>query len=190
MAGRPPKDITGKRYGRLVAVNLTGDRDKWRRALWLCRCDCGNEVTVAGTALRSGNTKSCGCLQVERRRDANCLPEGLASFHRLYREYERSARNKGYAFELTQEDLSFLTKMNCHYCGDEPAQTRSDSKFCNGAYVFNGIDRIDNSKGYTMDNVVACCATCNYMKRGLSVAEFLCHIKKIFNKEVKRGEVH
>lgn len=33
--------------------------------MWLCQCDCGNEVTVSGNRLRSGNTKSCGCLRRE-----------------------------------------------------------------------------------------------------------------------------
>lgn len=173
-------DMIGKRFGRLTVLSFAG-HNKYAKPqpVWLCRCDCGNETVVSGNALRSGNTKSCGCLQIERRREANCLPEGVASFHRLYREYERSAEKKGRSFELTEEDLSFVTKMNCHYCGAEPNQTRSDSKFCNGAYVFNGIDRTDNDRGYTMDNVVPCCKVCNYMKRGLSTVEFLNHIKRI-----------
>jgi 5-methylcytosine-specific restriction endonuclease McrA len=40
-------------------------RNKHKQILWLCLCDCGNEVTVAGYCLRNGNTKSCGCLRKE-----------------------------------------------------------------------------------------------------------------------------
>lgn len=42
-----------------------------------------------------------------------------------------------------------------------------------------GVDRINNDKGYTIDNVVTCCGDCNYMKRAMSVEAFLCRVKKI-----------
>ena len=68
------RDITGHRNGRLVAVSCVG-RNKEGRALWLAKCDCGNEKTVqANNLLRASGTKSCGCLRSEanaakRRRD-------------------------------------------------------------------------------------------------------------------------
>ena len=52
-------DIQGKRYGLLTVLEKNG-RDKNGRTLWLCKCDCGNIVTVSGKSLRSGNTTSCG----------------------------------------------------------------------------------------------------------------------------------
>ena len=55
------KDITGKRYGLLVAQNIVG-RDKHDNILWLCKCDCGIEVNVCCASLEKGNTKSCGCI--------------------------------------------------------------------------------------------------------------------------------
>lgn len=57
------KNELGNRYGRLLVISQA-PRDKGR-VKWHCRCDCGNELDVIGTALRSGNTKSCGCLQKE-----------------------------------------------------------------------------------------------------------------------------
>lgn len=58
-------DRTGVRYGRLLVLNRAGS-NKRNEALWRCRCDCGGTVTVCATALSSGDTKSCGCLQRER----------------------------------------------------------------------------------------------------------------------------
>ena len=61
--GRPPADITGKRFGKLVAlfpVNRTGSGGS---VVWRCKCDCGNEVEVTVASLNKGNTKSCGCLK-------------------------------------------------------------------------------------------------------------------------------
>jgi hypothetical protein len=57
-------DRTGKRYGRLTVVALAG-RASNRDALWLCRCDCGGEVSVSASNLRTGATRSCGCLMRE-----------------------------------------------------------------------------------------------------------------------------
>lgn len=55
-------DITGNRYGRLVANRQSGV-SKRGLLLWECSCDCGTLTVVAGAALRSGNTKSCGCFR-------------------------------------------------------------------------------------------------------------------------------
>lgn len=53
-------DITGNKYGMLSVKGFAGIRDK--QAHWSCACDCGKEgVVIGGGALRSGNTKSCGC---------------------------------------------------------------------------------------------------------------------------------
>lgn len=57
-------DISGQRFGRLVAVEMIG-KDKQRNAIWLCKCDCGNEITTRGSSLRAGVSKSCGCLNAE-----------------------------------------------------------------------------------------------------------------------------
>lgn len=63
-------DMTGKRYTRLVAVELVPKEKAPRGAnksrYWLCRCDCGNDVIVQANHLRDGKTKSCGCLRREK----------------------------------------------------------------------------------------------------------------------------
>ena len=59
-------DLTGQRFGRLVAVKLTDLRSgKDPHRIWECQCDCGNQTYVQTTSLTSGNTKSCGCLHSE-----------------------------------------------------------------------------------------------------------------------------
>jgi hypothetical protein len=56
------QDLTGLRFSHLVAVRLNGHAADGKFN-WLCQCDCGNFVTVRSSALRSGNTKSCGCAR-------------------------------------------------------------------------------------------------------------------------------
>ena len=67
---RRPKaiDITGERFGRLVAIRRAG-KDKRNNALWLCRCDCGNEVIRATSDLRKRSNHSCGCRATEHLAD-------------------------------------------------------------------------------------------------------------------------
>ena len=57
--------MVGKRFGRLVVVEEAG-KNKSKSILWACKCDCGNTKVLIGGNLRSGDTKSCGCIQKER----------------------------------------------------------------------------------------------------------------------------
>ena len=57
-------DETGNRYDRLLVLGRKGT-NLFKRATWLCRCDCGRVVVVTGHNLRQGNTRSCGCLHRE-----------------------------------------------------------------------------------------------------------------------------
>ena len=58
-------DLTGQRFGRLVATRRVGSRGSY--ALWECRCDCGNTCEVTSRDLKHGGTRSCGCLRREVR---------------------------------------------------------------------------------------------------------------------------
>ena len=61
-------DLTGQRFNRLIVIERDVEKkDKSRQAWWKCKCDCGNELSVRGQSLRSGNTQSCGCYGFEKR---------------------------------------------------------------------------------------------------------------------------
>jgi hypothetical protein len=80
-----PIDITGKRFGRLVAVKRSGH--KGRITAWLCKCDCGNSVVVRTTSLTCENhTRSCGCLQKLTQRLASAMMSGGAVNEERYQE--------------------------------------------------------------------------------------------------------
>lgn len=59
-------DLTGRKFGRLTVIGLSGIRDR-QHAAWECRCDCGNAVFTDGHKLTTGQKKSCGCLIAEPR---------------------------------------------------------------------------------------------------------------------------
>lgn len=62
---RVRNDISGKRFGRLVALSPLPKSNKKRNIVWSCVCDCGESISVSSSQLVSGKTKSCGCLQKE-----------------------------------------------------------------------------------------------------------------------------
>ncbi|VUZ28498.1 Uncharacterised protein [Acetobacterium wieringae] len=66
-------DLTGQKFGKLVVTKRVGT--KRGGALWLCKCECGKTVEVITGALKSGNTRSCGCLHAEYRVKTESLAE-------------------------------------------------------------------------------------------------------------------
>lgn len=59
------ENIEGKKFGRLTVFSISPHKPG-TRVKWMCRCDCGRDVTVAAHSLKSGLTASCGCLQKDR----------------------------------------------------------------------------------------------------------------------------
>lgn len=60
------KDLTGRRFERLKVLRDSGRRESCGTIIWECQCDCGNTVFVSGRSLLRGDTRSCGCLKMER----------------------------------------------------------------------------------------------------------------------------
>lgn len=69
------KDETNNRYGRLTVLKQSDKKTKSRAIFWQCQCDCGNIIEVAGTDLRQGKIKSCGCLNQELRGQSSIIDE-------------------------------------------------------------------------------------------------------------------
>lgn len=61
-----PLNLTGQRFGRLVAIEPAAKGGPFRR--WRCRCDCGGEAIIGSQELRKGEARSCGCLRIETAR--------------------------------------------------------------------------------------------------------------------------
>lgn len=57
-------DLTGKRFGRLTVLHRV-ENTKAGQSQWMCKCDCGTQLVVAGQSLRNGRSKSCGCKRAE-----------------------------------------------------------------------------------------------------------------------------
>jgi len=173
------KNELDNKYGRLLVIQRA-KINKGKGAYWLCKCDCGNEVTVYGGNLRRGTTRSCGCLSRERASETHRLPYGESAFNTLIHRLKRSAKQRGHSWSLTKDQIRQLTSMSCYYCGVKPFQGKTSQLGHNGVYIFNGIDRVNNTRGYTIDNVVPACGICNLAKRTMSQDEFKAWVCRIY----------
>lgn len=167
------KDLTGQTFDRLKVIKRV-ENNKYSGVCYLCLCECGNEVIVQGSKLTHRQTKSCGCYH----KDVMSKSYGEAAFNRVIRSYKRNVKN-GREFSLTNEEARELMLSPCYYCGQEPSN-KSKSEYDTGDFQYNGIDRIDNTKGYVKGNVVPSCRKCNLGKHKSSENEFLSCIKAIY----------
>lgn len=177
------KDITNRKFGKLTAIKNT-KKKKNGGYIWDCICDCGKKIEVTTGSLMSGNTKSCGCVGLEKISllgKSKLLPDNGGARNSLYYKYSKGAKDRGYEFNLSMEEFREIIEQNCYYCGDEPTKIFTQYR-CSSNIVYNGIDRVDNRIGYIKSNCVSCCQTCNTMKMALTKNEFFEHIKKINNR--------
>lgn len=132
-----------------------------------CACRCGETTVVSFWDLKAGKTLSCGGHP--RYKDRS-----LPAFNTLYRHtYRGRALQKGLAFKLTEAEFRILTQRDCFYCGAKPRSKMVMSGKHQSEYMYNGIDRVDNSIGYIIGNVVPCCFDCNHAKATLSQEQFI-----------------
>ena len=184
-------ELTGRVFGRLTVLRRD-DTSTGKRGKWICQCCCAAKTirSIVSYSLTSGKTTSCGCVcrEISRKRALernkspfNRLPYGQASFNSLISAHKARARDTARTWELSDDDARLLFKGDCFYCGKEPLQQCSRRK-SNGAYKYNGIDRVNNDWGYIKNNVVSCCGACNWMKRHMSPTVFFLHIKSIYHR--------
>jgi len=172
-------DLKGEKFGRLLVIERVFSKDK--NVKWLCKCDCGNKIEAFGVNLKNGHVKSCGCYKSEITSNRTKIGYGVHTKNRAYGNYESNARKRNISFDISFEQFLDLAKQNCYYCGSAPSNKYS-SRANNGDFIYQGIDRKDNTKGYTVENCVSCCKICNRAKDTMTYQEFIEWINKVHKK--------
>ena len=165
-------DIVGQIFGdSLVVVEELDERAPHSGKLLLLECSfCGGENKRTHTDLLRGRTS---CLSTCRQEVAKMSPVKT-----LYAGYLRGAKRRELDFTLTIEEFHEAILKNCFYCGIYP-QNYVKKAGAREGLSYNGIDRIDNSLGYTTKNCVTCCKFCNFAKRKGSAEEFLLWLEHV-----------
>ena len=104
------KNEIGNKYGKLTVIAESSERE-YGSVCWICICECGNETIVAGDSLRSGQTKSCGCLIAEKSREANYIDRTNQKYNKLTALYIDEEKTK-------QRKHGLYWKCKCE-CGNE-----------------------------------------------------------------------
>lgn len=165
------ENLVGRKFGKLLVLGMFIKR-KSGRIVYHCLCDCGNSTSVTGIYLKSGHTTSCGCLRKSKQTSFARMCT------RLYKSYKSGAKRNNLVFDLTKSDLCVFLIENCFYCGQEPSNQYFDEVTGN-IVRYTGIDRVNNTLGYTLGNCVPCCSVCNKAKRDMPLQDFYDWIERL-----------
>ena len=165
------KTYIGKTFGCIHVDDIDLSLADKNRIYFFCTCmKCGNKMRVRSDGFNNHNSERVGCRKCmgkwrkehfEILEKENPIKKDVRIKHT---HFKNNAIARGINFELTKEQVIELCEKPCFYCGKERCL---------------GIDRVDNSKGYTTDNVVPCCGCCNKMKMDLELNFFLSHVEQI-----------
>ena len=143
-------DLRGQPFGKLTVLRENG-RDKRNKVLWLCRCECGNVVTVRGDHLRNEHTTSCGCYNRERLAESH-TKHGMSKT-RLYRTWRDMLKRAGVHKGASEEVKHNYQDRGITVCDEWLVfENFRDWALSHGYSDDLEIDRIDNDKGYCPEN--------------------------------------
>lgn len=138
------------------------------------KCDCGKEFETRLYSFQTGKSKSCGCVRDKKfssKVSNSKLEHGRSAINSLYSTYQCGAKRRGIEFSIDKNLFFNLTQQKCHYCGSDPLSEIKQRNRQNGGSKFNGVDRVENEKGYVVGNLVTCCKICNQIKSDRTVEE-------------------
>ena len=168
------KNITGRQYGKLTAIEFTGRLHpvKPQSAIWIWQCECGNFTNRALVNVYKshshGKTPACSdCVGLSRRKYNDPL---MPTKNTVIAGYKYGAKTRDLEWWITDDHINRLFVANCHYCDTPPSNIRTTLR---GEFVYQGIDRVDNKLDYVPFNVVPCCAVCNRAKNSMRHEDFI-----------------
>lgn len=163
------------------------------RKYWVLQCKCGSFRKVLNSDitnyLETGTHKNLGpCCR--KCKDAKYWKEMsiIDAYKSIYTDYKAQAIRRDLSFELSKAEAFKLFTSNCYYCGSEPNNVKTIRRGPIKKYNYQGIDRLDPLKNYTIDNVVPCCSICNYAKRDMSEERFYQFIDKVYDFKAQRPD--
>ncbi len=165
-------DLINQTFGQLIVQKRFG-KNKYGKILWLCKCNCGKYSTPTSGSLLSG-TRSCGCLKPDQKFGKNNPHwKGFGDIcGGTWSRIKRGSELRKIEFNITIEETWNLFLKQDKKC----ALTKLPLKFASNSNASDGtasLDRIDSSKGYTIDNIQWVHKDINQIKWNLSQDYFI-----------------
>jgi len=168
-------------FGIVKVIEYDTDKNMWK-----CSCKCGKICYKTITMLHKPKHPSCGC----EKNIVGTLPDQLSLKRSVILSYKTGAEKKGLTFKLTEQEMLLLFSKNCHYCGSPPSnkvQTRKRKGRTHRPerdqfFTYNGVDRVDSSLGYSLENCVPCCIICNISKNDLPLSKWKDWIQAVYSR--------
>ena len=168
----PPNSIVNG----LKVIRVVKTSNGNQGALYEYECHCGAIKQTLLKNLRKKTTKFCNCKVGLRYDDI--------SVRQLHWRYRFGCKKREMDFELSLQVFETFLKKDCFYCGKGPSQVynyRNSKNEKLHEYTYNGIDRLNNSLGYSLSNCVTCCWECNQKKSDQNLAEFASWVKTCYD---------
>jgi len=179
-------EMVGKTYNSWKVLRHSHTTGKI--AFYSCEClECSNEFTVDGRNVRQGLSKRCSPCGLKHtnaskhgKTTSKKTPKGIAEYYLKNRMKKGRPGKSLKEWAITDEHFRRLVYGNCQYCGEAPFTTinptihqgLAESRQYSCFITYNGIDRVDSSKGYIAGNVVSCCTHCNSAKLDRNVDDY------------------
>ena len=195
----------GDQAGHLTIIDkrqvFDSEKQPWRpRIEYLVECDCGesspfwlrsNQIVLdkhrrpnfhGGNGITTCGRKECVWSVVYN------LDVRQTAISKIIEATKSNAKTRGLKYDLARDEVIVIIEDVCRYCGKSPeysncAEVRSNSQKIRDVpnelvwvYRYNGIDRVDSTKGYEQGNCVSCCSICNVFKNDQTLVEFLASI--------------
>lgn len=159
-------DITDKRFGKLLVIKQSDQRNSSNDILWECICDCGNKKSITSGSLRHGSSKSCGCMQgrpthgdsgtriraIWNNMMRRCYNESDRQYHRYggrgikvciewkdYFKFKEWAYANGYRNDLTIERINVNKGYNPKNCKWATHKEQNNNRSTNRFVTIDGI---------------------------------------------------
>jgi len=178
--GSPCIDLTGFKFGKMTVLcrsdklNYEGYRDRW-----VCKCECGELIDVAGHYIRNryNKRKDIDCTQIRSNDPV------LSVKRRAWQVHLRTCKDKNKENFLNFHDYIEIASKPCIYCGEFSERKNRDLGF---KINFNSVDRKNNEPYYKLSNSQSCCFVCQRNKGKMKHEEFVNFINKVY-KFINKG---
>lgn len=178
----PENNIMGQNFGKLTVIKR-GENTKRGLARWVCQCDCGNEVLVAGNSLRVGRKKSCGCIKENNISRNSWTWRGIGNIPKnYYTTIKNGAMARNLDFAISHRYFWYLYLKQNGECNLSGMKINTDKNNFTAS-----LDRINSDIGYVEGNIQWVHKNINKMKMDFDQKYFI-KLCQLVNDNVKNVE--